>query len=481
VLSVSEARGVAIRYNSFREFITERTTHLKLQVNSALARWYARHPDRDEAWRHRFRHLFQIGEYSTILATCDDEWLSRSWVNHRPVHEIQRNLDVVWRAAAQMMDVVEYVRVALLKQRVALVARNLDLSESEIAEFLVDMGRVDEGLRSIWDREHARCNRIEFERFVVKQAERIGRVRPRRILEAGLGSIPKEASLEETTTWYKARSYCAEPVELVVSINHFRWTGKTPYRYVKSQPTEDENRNLNLLLQLAVIQQLTEGKDIDGLRALSSSDLVPPIVRICAKAALALVLGSVGESGEAEALLIGLDLSALPARMRTWLVLRLTASGLPTIGKSLRIEPPDLPTQLLDRNQSTLNEAFFSLCDRLREFFLCDDAGPAWLEARSTGLGEPVASVVRALGRIAVGWCDSDKTKRKFYLSEVREIAVALDLNRRLFDGLGSYAQVGEYSYREAANRFFESLWSWAKDCLSAAISSSSPAIACGR
>jgi hypothetical protein len=100
VLRISDARSIAIRHNSLREFIAERTQHLQPEINSALVTWYAQNPDRDEAWRHRFRHLFQLGEYSAVLTACEDEWLARSWSNHRPTHEIQRNLDIAWRAAA---------------------------------------------------------------------------------------------------------------------------------------------------------------------------------------------------------------------------------------------------------------------------------------------------------------------------------------------------------------------------------------------
>src|SRR5262249_43873886 len=74
VLRVSDARSIAIRHNSLREFIAERTQHLQQEINNALVTWYAQNPDRDEAWRHRFRHLFQLGEYTTVLTACDDEW-----------------------------------------------------------------------------------------------------------------------------------------------------------------------------------------------------------------------------------------------------------------------------------------------------------------------------------------------------------------------------------------------------------------------
>ena len=51
VLRISDARSIAIRHNSLREFIAERTQHLQQEINSALVTWYAQNPNRDEAWR----------------------------------------------------------------------------------------------------------------------------------------------------------------------------------------------------------------------------------------------------------------------------------------------------------------------------------------------------------------------------------------------------------------------------------------------
>ena len=324
VLRVSDARSIAIRHNSLREFIAERTQHLQQEINSALVTWYAQNPDRDEAWRHRFRHLFQLGEYSTVLAACDDEWLTRSWANHRPMHEIQRNLDIAWRAAAVQKDLVEYIRIALLKQRIALVARHLDLSDAKIGRLLLDMGRPEEALRRVWDGERPQCGAIEFAEFVLHHAQCIGRVPPQHILETGLSERPTSASPQELRTWYRACAYARDPLELVSEIDGIHWRTKTR-GHLSGRVAEDENRALNLSLQLAVVQELTERKDFNGLQCLYASDSAPEVVRTASRAASALVLARVGETRDAATELEGLELSPIPAEIRHWLVLGLAA------------------------------------------------------------------------------------------------------------------------------------------------------------
>ncbi len=94
VLRGSQGQAVAIGHNSFREFILENTTALAVDINQKLMDWYESNPTRDEAWRHRFRHLFQLGTYAELLNQCSFEWMVNSWIAHRPVFEINQNIDL---------------------------------------------------------------------------------------------------------------------------------------------------------------------------------------------------------------------------------------------------------------------------------------------------------------------------------------------------------------------------------------------------
>ena len=288
-----------------------------------------------------------------MLAACDDEWLTRSWADHRPIHEIQRNLDIAWRAAAVQKDLVEYIRIAILKQRAALVARNFELSDAQFGRLLLDMGRPEEALRRVWDGERLQCGAIEFAEFVLHHAQCMGRVPPQHILETGLGERPALASLQELREWYRACAYARDPFKLVSEIDRMRWRTKPP-GHLRGRVAEDENRALNLSLQLAVVQELAERKDFNNLQCLYTSDSAPEVVRTAARAASALVLARVGETRDAAIELEGLELSPIPAEIRHWLVLGLATCG---IAVSLGVAEsgyPELPTQRLSGNLGTL-------------------------------------------------------------------------------------------------------------------------------
>lgn len=469
VLRVSDGRSVAIRHNSFREFVAERTEHLRREINQILVQWYAGNKNRDETWRHRFRHLFELGDYSGVLSACDDEWLAQSWAEHRPFPEIQMNLDIAWRAAAAKRDVVEYVRIALLKQQMALVTRNLDISESGIACLLLDMGRADEALRHVWDGEHRRCGPIEFANFCLHHAKRCnGRVPPLHIRKAGLADPPGSVSPPELKIWYRARAYEADAVELVSEIDAIRWTTKPSFGLLRSPTEEEESRDLNLELQLSVVRQLLERRDLNDLQRLRVSDSVPSAVQTAARAATVLVLARLDENREAESELAGLDLSPIPAAMRRWFVLEFAKHGFELLSAIDENGCPELPVQFLGPREHELNNELFGLYDKLRVFFLRDETGYPWLEASAASLAEPLRSFVLAIGCLAQTWCSGVRGRKHTAtrLSELQEVAAALDIRRGQFDGLDSAANLGELVYRGAAHNFYDLLWRCVLQCL---------------
>src|SRR5262249_30828606 len=146
-------------------------------------------------------------------------------------------------------------------------------------------------------------------------------------------------------------------------------------------------------------------KDFNSLQGLDTSDSVPEVVKIASRAASALVLARVGETQDAATEVEGLDLSPIPGAIRHWLVLELAACGIAVSPGLADSGYPELPTQFLRPMDSKLDGQLFSLYDRLRVFFLRDDIGYPWLEARTSSLSEPVKTLVRALGLLAHLWC----------------------------------------------------------------------------
>ncbi|MCK9192894.1 MAG: hypothetical protein M0P19_03360, partial [Nevskia sp.] len=275
VLRISDAKSVAIRHSSLEEYVSERTSSLRDDLNKAIVTWYTENPGTDEAWRHYFRHLRQLGETQELLRSCNDEWVNKAWAHYRPMAEIQRNLDIAWEAASSEHDFVEFIRIGLLKQRVALATQNLGDSEEHIAEVILDIGRSGEALRRVWDGERPECGRHDFAKFSLHYVASTGHSLPEHILRTGLGE-EFSGSPAEFRTWLMARSYVADPVDLVISIEDTDWAGDS---------NDDDNsllegaRGPKLDIQLAVIQQLAESRRLSALQNISGNTAIRPLIR----------------------------------------------------------------------------------------------------------------------------------------------------------------------------------------------------------
>jgi hypothetical protein len=471
VLRVSDANSVAIRHSSLAEFVSERTEALRIEITRAMLDWYDQHPDADEAWRHRFRHLFHAGRHAEILAGCDDTWLARAWANHRPIPEIQRNLDIAWHVASINRDVLEFVRIGLMKQRMALVATNLDLSEARYAQLLLDMGRPDEALRRVWNGERRQCGSVEFADFSLSHLASTGRPPAADILIAGLGEGPDlGASFGACKTWYQMRSHSAAAIDLLLDIGRIRWRTEPSHEHVREPFDENKNRRHNLDLQLAVVCELSKQPNLDALERVRDSDSLPDVVRVAARAACSLILARAGQKSDAILELKGLELSPVPESYREWLILELATHGLDGhLSPLVNVSPPHLPTTLLDSRDYELSERLFCLYDDLRVFFLRDSTGFPWFEAATTGLVEPIRTVISSLGRLARLWtCWVRKSQLGTSpVEHLKGIIVDLDLDPQLFVTLDQRGDYAKDLYHRSAHRFYEQVWSCSTSVLS--------------
>jgi hypothetical protein len=468
VLRISDAKSVAIRHSSLSDFVLEKTAHLRAEINHALSSWYAEHPETDDAWRHRFRHLYELGNYRDVLKACDDEWLTRAWAAHRPVLEIHRSLHIAWSAATAERDLIEFIRIALLKQRLALTAHNLELREVSMTRFLLDIGRSDEAMRQVWDGERCVCTPIAFAEFCLHHIGMTGRVPPKHIIKAGLGDGPGRVSSEATLTWYKARSYLSNPSELMIDIADIRWTKNESHRHVRKPVREDESQRLALQLQLAVVRELAGFGNLVALERIRDCEELPETVRVSGRAAAGLALVKAGEKEIGLAEIEACDFSALPEEWRSWLTLELAVHGTEIRRPNGFSSPPQLPTSLLDSQGNGPNEEVLILYGRLRAFFLLDDAGYPWLEAASTGLVEPTRTLVHAIGRLARCWVSGVRHAHSanWLRTELEQVARALDPPPQLFGVMGGSGDLARHRYRSMAHQLFDELWSCATDYL---------------
>lgn len=470
VLRVSDSNTVAIRHASLREFIQERTAYLRTEINRAIVAWYEQHPDDDDAWRNRLRHLFDIGELSRVTLTCDKDWLARAWAKHRPIHEIQRNLDIAWHAAAMNRDLLEFVRIGLLKQEVALVSGNLDLSENDVLRLLLSMGRPDEALRRVWDGERRQCDAIAFAAFCLQHVATTGRLPAGQVMEAGLGDAPPPGSdRRDLEIWYRARCLAAEDsVAAIRRIGKIGWRSPATHGHAIRPVDDDEGRLLSLEIQLAVLREIYLHGRLDALQELASEATLPPAVRTAARAGLGLRLAKAGENLAASEALTGLNVAALPETHEGWIVLEAAATGRHGLVMG-RTDRPEIPTSLLSAGDLKFDGSWFTLYDELRRFFLSDETGFPWLETRVAAWGEPVRTLVLAIGRLARLWIDHilARTHVTPPLTELERIATEFDLPRELFRGIDYQSDSAEYAFRRGAPELYEQVWACAAEVLS--------------
>ena len=466
VLRVSDAKSIAIRHSSLAEFIIEKTAHLRTEANQAIVDWYDQNPDSDDAWRNRLRHMWDCGRYPEILSICDDDWVSRAWELHRPIAEIQRNLDVAWRAAVARRDILEFIRVGLLKQRVAIVSKNLEVSDVDIASLLLHMGQPKEALRKVWDGEKCQCSSVKFAAFCLDYVAAIGHAPPDYIVKAGLRDGPDlGANVSDLKTWYRALSLICDPVDVLVRIDRIRWR-QNKHGHIKIPINEEESKQTNLELQMAVLRDLAVHERLDPLEQVHLAETLPEVLRVAARTMRGLVLARKDERPEAVQVLNGLDLACLCEDDQRWLFLRLAEVGLDGILADFTLRNPKLPRTLRDSNNLEFNGAFLDLYDTLRCFFLRDETGFPWFETRMTSWPEPAKTLVSAIGRLARLWTNliRHESVEGLPLAEIKNIATELDLQEDRLPGLDRYDNHTLLDlYSRNAHHLFDQVWSCAE------------------
>ena len=465
VLRVSDAENVAIRHSSLAEFINEQTVHLRVEVNQAMVAWYGKNPESDEAWRNRFRHMWECEKYVDVLSICDHAWLNRAWELHRPYSEIQRNLDVTWRAAAACRDTVEFIRVALLKQRVATVFENLEVSDVDVARLLLRMGKPREALRKVWDGERRQCRQEEFAEFCLHYMKSTGHPPPDHVMKSGMGNEPSAgAKFGSIRAWYRAQSLVGDPVKLLEEIGCIRWQQKQ-HEHIKNPVNTNHSNQMNFKLQTSVLRELFFHRKHDSLDQVHAHATLLQTLRVSAGAMRGLLLAQRDEHSEARRLLNGLNLACLREEDKQWLFLGLAELGLDGILDDFTSSPPDLPQTLLNSNEQDFNERFLGLYDKLRCFFLCDETGFPWFESIVTGCPEPARTPLTAIGRLASVWLNLIRREidQRQALRAIKDVVKILDLKNEDFAKTRHPYNYKFSIYREGVQKLYEQVWSCAK------------------
>lgn len=456
VLKVSEARGLAISHASFAEFILEKTRNLRSEINQAILRWYEAEPASDEAWRHRFRHLLDAGEHGALLRACDDEWVNRAWESFRPLAEVQRNLDHAWIASIRAKDLIAFIRIAFLKQQAALIDRNIEMSNAQLDEVLLDFGLTQAALNMIWNGEQSFASAGKFAQFAHRYFLHLKRRLPSDILRKGL-SLRKKGSLESYTKIYRVAGLVVSPRELLQEIDQLRWQEQSHGELAIAAANNEENAKRNFVLKLRMLKGLAEMNGIDELADLAEQrgDFEDDL-QAALGAALAVALGRAGELTEwpqTEAT------ARLPSWYRNWALLQLHE-----LGASPPPDPeapvPEVPSAL-DKNHR-FNSELIGAYDDFRVFITCRPSeGAAMLRASTLWMTGDIQGIAVQLIALAAYWVEHvPRGSQRGSISILKGICDRLDLR-------GTFGSEHQYVYSGSVYRLYRLVWQCAAKCMS--------------
>ena len=422
VLRVSDAQGYAIRHESFRLYVEAKTSLQVDRLNEALHRWYADHPETNEAWRHRFRHLYELGFYKEILEACTDDWLRKGWAQYRPFAEINDNIDFAWRAAADLRDLTQFVRIALMRQRVSLVKENLGREEAEIGLILLELNHPQEALLRVWDGERAISGQLAFARFCLNHQKLLKRPPSLDVMRQGLGEkLPSGVSSDGHQTYYRACTNSGDPIALLERTAHLSWTRKNDAKSEVVTLSPQQSSVVNWRIAASIIDELYTSQKTTALLEISDSQTIDSEVRRYAALAAATLLNSAGERSEAANLLAESKPVSLPREETTPYFITLAEQGI-SISALLDVTvKPQLPGHLINPRSYTVDDDLLNVYDRLRLFFFIDADARQWFNGQLADLPSELKSLLSALATLAELWVK--RTKQEEYVCTAETFA----------------------------------------------------------
>ena len=462
VLKVSEAKGFAINHASLAEFVSERTADYRSEITRAILDWYEAEPTTDESWRHRFRHLLDEGLHEEALNACDDDWVNRAWSCYRPMSEIQRNLDLIWRASIQSNDLVSFIRIGFLRQQAGLIEQNVELKPVEMAMTLMDIGLSDGALSAVWDGEFCMVSPADFALFAEHYACRIGRTLPTAIVRESLATRGN-SGYPGTAAIYRVASLVMEPAALLGEIAQLRWQSKRQGSHAIAAAEAIENGKLNLELQLKVLQSLVDRVSIDKLIAISSQKLPDCILGAACQAALAVAYSKSGSIPDAIVVAEGIKLECLPHEFLTWVQVQFARYLIPFVGVE-SISIPTVPNTLAKNHH--FNPDLIGMFEAFRSFMLNRVDGAAALRASCVHLRAPIGDIVTSLISLAEFWVKSASGKAVGDgLVSLKAICDRLAIHPETFQS-DSDTHYHGHLYAGSAHELYQHVWDCAAEFL---------------
>ncbi|MGR3969681.1 dsDNA nuclease domain-containing protein [Shewanella sp. 1180_01] len=460
VLKVSEAKGFSIHHASLTEFILNRTVELNTEITEAILSWFENNPTSDEAWRHRFRHLLELKRYNDLVQACDHDWVNFAWQCHRPLSEIQNNLDLAWSASVESLDLLSFIRIGLMKQQAGLIEQNTDLKSVEIATALLDIGEANVALNAIWDGERALVSTAEFAGFAVDYEALIGRSLPVSMI-LQVFSDRKGNGYKAAVSIFRVLSLVKEPIELMDEIGQLCWKSESDTGYFVDTADKLKNERVNLNLQLKVLENLAQHCSIDKLIMLDNHLDSDNYLSLPCKAALSVAFAKAGSLPDAVSTLNGFNFEKLPKKFFFWTQLQLAQYHVP-FTKLEAISVPSIP-KAIDKEHK-FNPDLAKALFKFKGYLLNCGNDVTLLRSQCAGLIGPIANINHALIALAELWVKSvGEPRSAANLIEIKSLCDQLSISVGSFDRVNSYHS-NLYNYH--AHELYQHLWDYAKEFL---------------
>jgi hypothetical protein len=444
LLRRTDVKGYTIFHNSFREFILRKTEPLIGPINDALVSYYRNNPNNDETYRNFYRHLFELGRYQEILSDCNEQWLIRSWQAFRPFEEISSNLDLAWDAAARILSLKEFVRVAFLEQRFGRASFNFEYTENyKQSKFLLNINKYEEAIRRVWDGERVRVSAADFYEFVLEYFKKTGHPLPQRIVEVRFTQFRRRTNLGETTARFEARALYEDWRILFAEVTDYEWRTSDEHTHAVTLASPDENERTNNSIKRQITDVLFSAKNYHGLVEITQEPSCHPSVKSHAALRTSELLLQAGELNEAVRFIDLIDFALINRVVYNRLLIEFAeansyqrvTSNVPT-----KYPPPELFQGLIiDKPDYTLKDELLRLYDDLRVCFLQKSADASAYEIKADSFNVPERNFFKAIIDLSALWSESvqegvpaaEKSRRIKRI--LNELNVDRELIRRAF------------------------------------------------
>lgn len=440
LLNISDAKNYAIMHDSFRQFILSQSQSLRDEVNEALIGYYQSQPKADQTYRNYFRHLFELGRYQQILQECDRIWLEQSWNDFRPFQEITINLDLAWKAAIETESFRDYVRIAFLKYQIHLIQYYVEeITDFKAHEFLLEMNKPQEALRTVWDGVRPSVTQQEFAKFIESYIERTGKKIPDRIAMTILEHLPRQTSAEELKIFSAARAHYPGWHEHFEQVTEFKWmeADTAPQIRVKKEMSPDKNREMNSSIQIVMLKSLFISEDFEGLAQIAGTTKYGQAVKLHALLYSLNLLLKAGEIQEAIDMIRALDSTDIEQNIHNQIILlfaRYKSYSNISSFVTKTFPSPLLFEGLLQESASyKIKDDLFELYDSLRVCFLQDANSYYAYMLRVSTHETPAKEFLTSIIELAQLWRETalDNLDESSKLSKCKEILNHLNIDKK--------------------------------------------------